>query len=228
MPKLSRHNNTLPNSETEITLKQQTPFALSLSLDYSAHPHLTQIKSSPSLAITKALPSWPSPGTLQTAEQGLHLHLLMFSWCRDVFVAFNALFKTDSSLKFTPKSGLISDGVMTSIELRTHCVIGILGDIIWKNSNYTSFSRSPNEEIKASNIYIVMSSGSNFRIPVHLFAYCLLPLKNDSLITIHSNHMLISGRVFWSLIKASVTSPRARSCKLQSFTLTADSSHHNT
>ena len=43
------------------------------------------------------------------------------------------------------------------------------------------------------------SKGSDCRIPVHLFAYCLLLFKNETLITIHPIHMLISGRVFCNL-----------------------------
>ena len=43
--------------------------------------------------------------------------------------------------------------------------------------------------------------GSNYRIPVHLFSYCLLLFKNDTLITIHLIHMQISGQVFYNLAK---------------------------
>ena len=39
-------------------------------------------------------------------------------------------------------------------------------------------------------------TGSNFGIPIHLFTHCLLLFKNETLITIHPIHMLISGQVF--------------------------------
>ena len=50
------------------------------------------------------------------------------------------------------------------------------------------------------HLYIdIFRLGSDYRIPVHLFAYWLLLFKNETLITIHPIHMQISGRVFCNL-----------------------------
>ena len=51
---------------------------------------------------------------------------------------------------------------------------------------------------------------TNCRIPVHLFAYCLLLFKNETLITMHPIHTLISGRVFCNLALQPVDNNRVR------------------
>ena len=44
-----------------------------------------------------------------------------------------------------------------------------------------------------------LNKGRNYRISVHLFAYCLLLFNREPLITIDSIHLQIRGRVFCNL-----------------------------